>query len=302
MALQVEILANPVSGRGRGPERARRIAELLSARGHAVGLFDDGRSAEDAAAWAARAARIADRMIVVGGDGSLNAVLNGLPATPPPLVLSPLGTANLVAYGLGLDARPESAAWLVDAGRTQRVDLARADYRDADSGARRSRLSLMCAGFGLDGELMRRFDEARDGPVHKTRYVKYMSEVLREWTPVPQTVIADDEPLGEFVYGVLSGFGVYGLAQFKLGPCDLEDGEWELTLFPNVGLVRTGLAMLAAAGGRIDRVPGVVRRRVRKVSVAADAPTPLQVDGDYVGNTPLELRLEGAQVRFLVAP
>ena len=301
MALQVEILANPLSGRGHGPQRARRIAELLSARGHSVGIHD-GRSGEDAAAWAARAAHIADRLVVVGGDGSLNAVLNGLPASPPPIVLSPLGTANLVAYGLGVDAKVERAAWLVEAGRTQHVDLARADYRDAASGARRSRLCLMCTGFGFDGELMRRFDASRDGPVHRGRYLKHLGDVLREWTPMPQTVVADGEELGEFVYGVFSGFGVYGLSQLKMGPSDLQDGLWELTLFPNVSLLRTGMAALAAAGGQLDKVRGVIQRRVRHVTVAAQQPTPLQVDGDYVGDTPLELRIGEAQVRFLVAP
>ena len=94
MALTVEILANPSSGRGRGPDKAARIAELLSARGHEVGTFA-GTSRAEAIAWAGRAAELADRLVVVGGDGTLNAVLDGLPAEAPPLPYR---------YGFGIDA------------------------------------------------------------------------------------------------------------------------------------------------------------------------------------------------------
>lgn len=300
MALQVEILANPSSGRGRGPDRAKRIAELLSARGHNVGLHN-GLSGDDATAWAGDASRIADRLLVVGGDGTLNAVLNGLPADSPPIVLSPFGTANLVAHGLTLNPRPESAAALIEGGRLQKVDLATATYINVD-GARMTRRCLMCVGFGFDGELMRRFDDARNGPVHKAQYLKHLGETLTQWTPVPQTVIADGEELGEFVYGILVGFGYYGLTQLNLGPSELADGHWELTLFKDLVLLRTGVAAVAAAGGQLSRLPGVVRRRVRAVQVQAASPSPLQLDGDYRGNTPLEFELDGTLVPFLVSP
>ena len=300
MALQVEILANPSSGRGRGPDRAKRIAELLSSRGHEVGLYD-GKSGEDATRWARDAAEVADRLVVVGGDGSLNAVLNGLPEDPPPLVLSPFGTANLVAHGLGVDARPDTAAALVEGGRVQRVDLAHARYVDVE-GAEREQHCVMCAGFGFDGEVMRRFDAARSGPVFKATYLKYLGEVLTKWSPVRQRVAADGEELGEYVYGVAVGFGYYGLTQINLGPSDLADGQWELTLFRDLIHLRTGVAALAAAGGQLARLPGVEKRRVSRVEVSSAEPTPLQLDGDYVGATPLELRLDGTQVPFLVSP
>jgi len=296
--MQIEILANPFSGRGRGPDRAARIAELLSTRGHSVGVHI-GRSRQDGIQGARNAAELADRLVIVGGDGTLNAALNGLPRESPPIVLSPLGTANLLAFELDLARRPEDAVTLVERGQPQRIDLPQVSYREGKTV--RTRRSFLCLGFGYDGEVMRLMQEQRDGPIHKAQYLKLLGDALRSWTPVPQEIIADGQHLGEYSYGILSGISVYGSPLLRLGPCDLSDGTWELLLFPDLNLLRGGLFALAAAGGQLEKVPDVRRIQVREVEVRGAAPAPLQVDGDHVGDTPLEFRLDGMQVTLLVA-
>ena len=212
--MQIEILANPFSGRGRGPERAARIAELLSARGHSVGVHI-GRSRQDGIQWAKNAAEIADRLVVVGGDGTLNGVMNGLPAQDaPPLALSPLGTANMLAQELKISQRPEDTVTLVERGERQLIDIPTVSYQSER--ARRTRRCFLCLGFGYDGELMRLMQAQRDGPIHPVQYVKVLADAMRSWTPVPQEIIADDQPLGEYSYGILSGVSITA-ARF----CDL---------------------------------------------------------------------------------
>jgi len=296
--MQIEILANPFSGRGRGPEKAARIAELLSARGHTVGVHV-GRSRQDGIQWAGNAAKIADRLVVVGGDGTLNGVMNGLPADSPPLALSPLGTANMLALELKIKRRPEDTVTLVERGERQLIDVPTVSYQSAK--ARRAQRCFLCLGFGYDGELMRRMQEQRDGPIHPAQYVKVLADAMRSWTPVPQTILADDQPVGEYSYGILSGVSFYGSPLLRLGRCGLQDGAWELFLFRDVTLLNGGLFAIAAAGGQLEKLPHVRRISVRKVSIQGAENAPVQVDGDYVGNTPLEFRIDGMQVPLLVA-
>ncbi len=295
--MQIEILANPFSGRGRGPDRAARIAELLSSRGHLVGIHH-GRSRQDAMAWAENAAALADRLIVVGGDGTLSSVLNGLSAAAPPLVLSPLGTANLLASELNISRRPEDTVTLVERGAVQKLDLGSLQFVGSEGPQQQH--SFLCLGFGYDGEVMRLMQQQRQGPIHKAQYLKILGDALRSWHPIPHRIEADGHDLGEYCYGVLSGISIYGSPLLRLGRCDLDDGIWELFLFQNLNLLRGGLFALAAAGGQLDRLPDVRRLRVRQVRMEAASPAPLQVDGDFVGHTPLEFHLDGQQVSLLV--
>ncbi|MDA0666724.1 MAG: diacylglycerol kinase family protein [Planctomycetota bacterium] len=297
--MQIEIIANPFSGRGRGPERASRIAELLSARGHSVGVHI-GRSRQDGIQWAQNAAKLADRLVVVGGDGTLNSVMNGLPAEDaPPLALSPLGTANMLAQELKISRRPEDTVTLVERGERQLIDIPTVSYQSER--VRRTRRCFLCMGFGYDGELMRLMQAQRDGPIHPVQYIKVLAEAMRSWTPVPQEIIADDQPVGEYSYGILSGVSIYGSTILRLGRCNLQDGLWELFLFRNVDLLRGGLFALAAAGGQLEKLPDVRRLPVRKVRIQGKDNAPVQVDGDYVGHTPLEFSIDGMQVPLLVA-
>jgi YegS/Rv2252/BmrU family lipid kinase len=70
-----------------------------------------------------RHAREVDMVVVGGGDGSLNAVIEGLIETGLPLGILPLGTGNDLARTLGLPMDVGRAATVIVAGRTQRVDL-----------------------------------------------------------------------------------------------------------------------------------------------------------------------------------
>jgi YegS/Rv2252/BmrU family lipid kinase len=80
----------------------------------------------DARHWSAVVRRHADRVdrvIVGGGDGSLNAAVDGLVDTGLPLGVLPLGTANDLARTLGLPTDLAGACAVIAAGQTRRIDL-----------------------------------------------------------------------------------------------------------------------------------------------------------------------------------
>src|SRR6185312_6589930 len=104
---RVSIFANPISGRGRGKKIASKLADALRAAGYDVHLFLERadtlrRDQLDPTAAAA---------IVIGGDGTLRTVAGRLyvpddpkqdAPTGPPLLVVPMGTANLMGKHLGI--------------------------------------------------------------------------------------------------------------------------------------------------------------------------------------------------------
>lgn len=287
--MRVAILANPYSGRGNGPAKAAAIATLLRRRGHEADIRVGSRR-EDALLWAGEASLWAERLLVLGGDGSLSAVADGLPESCPPLCLSPMGTSDLMARELRLPRRIEAVVDVLERGRLQRVDTGQVNGR---------RACLLC-GFGLDGELMRMMEERRQGPIRKLEYFPLLWAMMRDWQPKPQAVRADGEDLGAFDFGFVSCGRTYASWAIKLGPSRYDDGWWELYAFRRLQVPNGTVFAAAALMGQLHRTPGVTWRRVQRLEVHGGEPTPVQIDGDYVGTTPINFAVSGFRLPLLV--
>ncbi len=296
--LRFALLVNPKSGRGGAPRRAAAVGERLRRLGHEVEACRED-APDQARRWLRERAARADRLLVAGGDGTLHFVVNALTA-PPPIVVLPSGTANLLARRFHLPGRPATLARLALSPRTTAVDLARVRHLDPEGRPRECR-SFLCAGFGYDGEIVRQVHQGRTGPIRMRDYLGPLAEVMRGYHPTPQEVVVDGRDEGAWVFGLASGLGVYGPGWWRLGPSRPDDGRWELHLFPRLTFGRFVRLVLAATGAALARLPEVQRRRFRSLHVSGPRPTPLEVDGDWVGTTPLDLELDGRRF-VLVLP
>lgn len=297
--MRIAVLANPTSGRGRAPIAAEETVAALLARGHEVEALISGEGPEQAAAFLGRAAAQADRLLLLGGDGTLGFVLNALP-DPPPMLLLPLGTANLLAHQLRWPRDPASCARLAAEGVVVRADCARLRLHDR-AGRPIERWSFLCCGFGPDGEIVRRIQELREGPIRMHDYAGALATVATRWDAPEQRITADGESLGAHRYGIASGVSVYGTGWWNLGPCALDDGRWELYLLPDLTLASAARLATTATWGTLSEARGVERRAVRRLRIAGKQPSPVQADGEFLGYTPLDLELGLRQFR-VVAP
>ena len=291
--MNIKILANPFSGSQDGPARAGEVAGHLAHRGHKTEIVV-ATNRKEAVQWATQVDD-ADRIAVVGGDGSLAAVAEGLPPDPPALALLPLGTGNMLARELKLPTKANLLADLIEKGKVQHIDTGRLPTEDNPN-----RRCCMVWGFGLDAELMKQMQEKREGPLHKAQYLPLLGATLAKWKPSPQRVIADDEDLGEFDFGFFAGTHTYATPFLKLAPCQYDDGFWELYLIPKFTIASGTLAALAAVSGKIDQIPDITHRKIKKIQISGSGPAPVQSDGDFIGNTPVEFELDGARLPLLL--
>ena len=120
MAHPALLIVNPHSRRG--VDAARVVAGALERAGVPV-LRRDCAEAGKLSGLIRELAGQVDRVVIGGGDGTLNAAASGLVGTGLPLGVIPLGTANDLARTLGIPSDPEEAAQVIAAGRLRRVDL-----------------------------------------------------------------------------------------------------------------------------------------------------------------------------------
>jgi diacylglycerol kinase (ATP) len=147
------LIVNPRAGRV--PRllngRLERIRATFTKQGIAseVAFTDTPEAAEAAARRAAEERR--DLVIACGGDGTVNAVVNGLVCSQTPLALLPAGTANILAKELNLPNDSERAAQYIAASVPRRIALGRVASCAAPA---LSRYFLAVGGAGPDGAIV----------------------------------------------------------------------------------------------------------------------------------------------------
>lgn len=271
------MIVNPSAGL----ERTRRLGALLARCLKARGLDLELRmtSASDAAADAARAAVESgcERVIVVGGDGTVNSVVGALAYTRAVLGVIPTGMANAFARELGIPLAWQAACDIA-VGRHQRVlDAARVGGRH---------FALM-AGIGFDAEVVARLNPRLKRCMGPTAYVLAALGCAPRLRPARARLWWDEGELDCRILMIVVANTAHYTYQWRLAPrARADDGLLEVVIF---GWRKTldPLAHVAGAlAGRHTRHRGVVVLRTRRLWVECEPPLPLQVDGDPAGVTP----------------
>ena len=288
--MRVALVVNPVSGRGRSRLLASRVADLLRAGGHPVEIYRSGGPGE----IRKRARELSDateRILVVGGDGTLNELLNGLAdPTRVPIAQLPNGTANILAHELSLPREPAGVARMLIEGPVRFLDMGLAGQRRF----------LMVASAGFDAMVTRSIALRRTATLGYLGYVAPILRTLRDYVPPRIEVRVDDGPAVEGQLVLVGNTRNYGglFTMADLARCD--SGRLDVCVLRNAslgGLVRAAVSGLTGGLSRRDDVVYVTGRRIR---IESDPPVPVQIDGDHAGTTPLEIEIRPAHVPIVL--
>lgn len=281
-------------------EKARRFrADLDHIAGRSV--FKCTAGPGDARRLSAEALRDGhDTVVAVGGDGTLNEVLNGMGDVAggfqqARLGVVPLGTVNVFARELGIPLQPEAAWAVVERGQDTRVDLPWLEHTSAAPGTRHYFTQL--AGAGLDAraiELVQWKLKRRVGPL---AYVVAGLRAMRDrQVPIEATTTEGrlDSPLvlignGRLYGGTFRVFPEATLTDGKLHVCALRRVDWWT-------LLQCAVPLLLAR-----RLPERVVRRMtaQRVRLDSGAPAGVQIDGEHAGPLPVGLGVDPLGLRVL---
>jgi YegS/Rv2252/BmrU family lipid kinase len=238
-------------------------------------------------------------VVAVGGDGTINDVIQGLcgdcSQARGRLGLIPMGTANVLARILGLPLHdPLAASRIVREGHTRRIDLGRAN----------GQWFALVAGIGFDGAVTRAIDPRCKRMFGRLAYVATAARVATRFPRARITLQTDAGPPRDYdAFLVLIANGGRYAGNYRLGAyVRLDDGMLDVFVcLRNGPLLPTVMATgYALARSRLDRAAGVVHFRVRQAVVTADRALPLQLDGDAVGATPASVSVVPAAIEVIV--
>ncbi len=287
------IIFNPAAGAGRRRRLARALG-ALRARGVRADLAET-RAPGDAEALAREAARRGEAVVVAaGGDGTIAEIAAGLAGGETTLGLLPLGTANVLAWELGVPLRPERAAAVLAAGRTAALHPGLARFGDG-----RSRLFVQMLGAGFDASVVERLDLALKRRIGRAAYVWQSLRELPRYDFPPITVALDG--VARQATSVIVTKGRLYAGRYRIAPDarPMEPG-FRVVLFRRAGPFAAALAGAALPLGLIPRLPGVTIHAAREVRLDAAARVPVQADGDAAGALPVAITDAAGPLRILV--
>lgn len=300
------LILNPAAGKGRAERAWPTIAAQLRSRGirftQAVtcGPGDATMLAQQALADGAT------QLIVAGGDGTLNEVVNGLASAQnaktnlSTLALLPLGTGTDFARGHGIRSLDDAlTTW--QHGQPHTLDLGVARFRDP-RGAEQERAFVNVADFGL-GPLASQQIARVDRRLGRGAYLYGALRAIAAYAPVPTRITVDDHVIYDAPCGLLAiGNGRYfggGMCITPLARAD--DGLLDVVILGATDRhTLIGELLPRVYRGTHLRHPAVHFTCGSTITVEADPSLPLELDGEIVGTTPVCFTLRPAQFSLLV--
>jgi len=297
------LIVNPAAGAGRTARKWPQIRGLLKS----IGLrfeHDLTEAPEHAIALARAAAEKGYEMVVsVGGDGTINEVVNGLydAGSIGRTALGIIGTGTGSDYirTIGIPRHPEEACRrLVNPGRIT-VDLGVAEY--VSRGRTVKRLFINFAGLGFDAEVVKatthRFKTLGGLPA----YLAGLLNTLLFYHGIEVVLNLDGQTEDRKICVVLIGNGKYGGGGMLAMPdADPKDGLFDVLIIDDLSKPDLLWSLPRIYRGTHLTHPRVTLKRARNIEIRAGQPTSIQADGELLGETPVRFQILPAALNIVI--
>jgi len=282
--MHILLLTNPVAG-----HRSRRATPEALAAAFIAGGWQVTSRATTGPGSARTLARNAaeegfDAVFAGAGDGTLSDVVQGLLGTGVPAGIVPMGTGNDFARTIGLSLDPMGAIAEHLAGAPAPVDLL-----EVDDG-REWAINVM--GVGFDANVARRVNVRSRVTGGLLAYLSCVCAELVSYRPVGVELTIDGAGWsGDALLVAIANARSYGAGMMIAPHAEVDDGLLDLVVVEHMSRSNFLVNFPRVMRGTHLSHPAVHTWRGREVRVETDEPSPVLIDGDLKGETPVQVRI-----------
>lgn len=303
--MNATVILNPAAGPRDFHRQLNRALEHLRTHGWDVELLKTTKKG-DAIRLASRSADAGyDVAIAVGGDGTINEVVNGIAGSDTALGIIPAGTANVYAMDVGIPIwnplRPNAvriAADIIHSGQRRKIDLGQIRLADG-----RQRYFFMWCGVGLDAAITQEVSTEDTRRLGIAAWGIAGVMVAFSFMGTRGNVKVDSQNGRKRVlWAVVSNGQLYGRL-WRIAPeARMDDGILDLTVFEGHGVPSTIRHLAGLTLGQYARDPTVHFYRGRSFVIETRKPLPIHVDAEPIGTTPVQISVAPRSLNVILPP
>jgi YegS/Rv2252/BmrU family lipid kinase len=300
MNAQWFFVINPVSGKGKGLKAWQQIKPLLDANGINYAFAISAYHKHTIALVAEKYQTGTRHFLGIGGDGTLNELLNGILRTAGNSFANDC-TFGLLPVGTGNDWVRSQPEKLTTGNIIQKLKNEKATLYDVGVVASESfaekHYFLNVAGAGLDGSVVQEIERlAASGSKGKVAYVRGLIQALFTFNaPISLVHSGQTELFHGVALVITAAKGQYFGGGMHISPYALPaNGLLDITIVEKTLKRKIFPQLPKLFSGKLDSVSFVLKNQNRELEIIADAALPVQADGEFVG--------EAKSISFSVLP
>jgi len=298
------VIVNPNAGKGKGEKDWHKIAKLLrdhlkfqavftGYKRHAIKLGFQGIE------------QGYKKIIVVGGDGTMNEVVNAvfkqkrIPTDQITLGMITVGTGNDWAHMFGISHKYREAVETILQKKIFLQDAGIVSYFKEDQPEERYFINM--AGLGFDAMVVEKANRQKE--MGKSGMVVYLANILSnlwKYNHLHTHIRIDHHVIKEEVFTISIGIGRYTGGGMRQTPDSIpDDGLFDLTVIKKMKKLNVLRSLPMLYNGKIKRHPKVHSFRGSHIRIDSDPPINVEVDGESLGHSPIEIKSLPKSIRVI---
>jgi YegS/Rv2252/BmrU family lipid kinase len=299
------VIVNPNAGSGRGGKDWNRIAALLTAN-HISFMHLFTRCQRHAIQLTQECLLEGyRRIIVVGGDGTLNEVVNGIftqdhcPTSDIILAMITVGTGNDWGRMFNIPHNYEQSIRIIAEAKIRLQDVGVVEYFHGTRNE--SRYFLNIAGLGFDAIVVKRTNLQKEkGRKGKALYMINLLKSLILYRHTFTEVEIDGKKIAQDVFTISIGIGRFsggGMRQTPLAIAD--DGLFDITIIRKIGKGNIILSLKKLYDGTILDHPKIEGYTGKTILIDSDPLIHVEADGESLGHSPIRFQIIPKSVQIV---
>ena len=269
--MSIKLIINPNAAKGSAFKKSKSVIAEFKKRN-----VDFDYELTNAPREAVRIAREAsenfEKIVAVGGDGTVNEVGEGVVGSDSIFCVIPLGSGNDFANELKIPSKINSAVDLLLNGSVRIIDVIKVN----------DRVSLNTAGVGFNGLVSEN--------VGQIKYLRGLSVYIwgvvksaLRYEAIPLKIVINDRIIEEKIFMVSICNSKSEGGGFIVAPDAINnDGLFDVTFIREIGYLKLLLNISGALNGKLNKLDEVETIRSDKITIESEFPMPLHVDGEVV--------------------
>jgi len=306
MSTEWFVIVNPNAGKRKGQHDWLTIARLLGEAGiDFLNVFTEHRDHANLLArkYIEKGFR---KIIVVGGDGTLNEVVNGIltqnhiPSSEVILAMIPVGTGNDWCRMYKIPNDYKGAIAHIAKGNQFLQDAGKVSYYTS-LGQEKIRYFINMAGMGFDALVAKKTNlQKEEGKFGSFSYFINIFSSLFSYKSARTTIVLDDKSISQDIFSMSVGICQFNGGGMKQAPnAKPDDGLFDLTIIRPIGKFKVIRNVAKLFDGSFTRLPEVSTYTSSRIIIKSIIPIYIETDGESLGHTPFEFEIIPRSLRII---